>query len=195
MLSKEVKSKDVDKIIKYVNYNGEGKNPIELTEKEMVKLARVNFAYDQRKKGYTRKQVVDMIQKEYDVSIATAYLVVNETELIMGPVGISPKTFAKVLAEEWCLQGIRMAIASRDLANMDKFLGKYMKLHGLFDPETESISPDVLQRNTIYLTGNPEDVGRERIPLDEIKAFYEEKRKKPAPRTIDISPKDEPDAD
>lgn len=187
MPEKVLKEKTVDKIIKYVNQKGDSNMPIELDDSEREYLSKINFSYEQRKRGYTRKDVVNQLISEFSVSLSTAYKIVRDTEIVIGPIGVSPKQFSRILAEEWCLKGIRMAMASKDLAAFDKFLGKYIKINGLDETEEASIPADALESKEIRLTLNPEDVGMKRIPISEIKEFFQKMTKEKAPKTIDIT--------
>lgn len=191
MLEKKAKSKKLDRIMKYLSYNGDGANPVEFSESEMEEWARYSFCHNKRKLGYTRKQVVDMLVRDYGpMALSTAYSVINETELVMGQVGVNPKEYMRVVLEEMILDGYRMAASTKNLTEMGKFIDRLTKLYPMEENKGGSVPADALERHVVYLTMNPEDVGMQRLELDDIKAFYTQMTKKAAPRLLDITPKE-----
>lgn len=192
MSDKLPKTSDVEQLLKFIKQSGDSHSPLDLTEEQMVKWARISFCHNKRKIGYGRKQVVDMLMAEHGpMSLHTAYRIVAETEQVIGPTSVSTKDYAKVLAEEWILQGIRLSIASKDLRHMHQFVSKYMDLHGLKDGEALTIPPDALERHVTRLSMNPEDVGMKRMSIEEIRTFVESMTRTPAPKVLDITPKDD----
>jgi hypothetical protein len=185
------KPTDVDKLLKYINASEKAKEPFELDEREREKFAMMSFAHNQRKKGYPRKEVVDQLMTEYDLKyLNQAYTIIRESELVMGAVSSSSKDYARVLAEDWILKGIRMSLAGKDLRHFQLFVSRYMKLHGLEDLEAMSIPADALEkRHQVHLTMNPEDVGMKRLSKEDILQFIEEMKKTPRKRVIDVTPK------
>lgn len=185
------KPTDVDKLLKYINASEKAKEPFELDEREREKFAMMSFAHNQRKKGYPRKEVVDQLMTEYELKyLNQAYTIIRESELVMGAVSSSSKDYARVLAEDWILQGIRMSLAGKDLRHFQLFVSRYMKLHGLEDLDGLKIPPDLLEkRHVTHLSMNPEDVGMKRLSKEEILQFMEEMKKTPRKRVIDVTPK------
>ncbi len=191
MLEEKKKPTDVDKLLKYINAGDKAQEPFELDEREREKFAMMSFAHNQRKKGYPRKDVVDQLMSEFDLKyLNQAYTIIRESELLMGSVSSSSKDYARVLAEDWILQGIRMSLAAKDLRHFQLFVSRYMKLHGLEDLEALSIPADALEkRHVTHLTMNPEDVGMKKLSKEEILQFVSEMTKTPKKRFIDVTPK------
>jgi len=194
MLEKRQKVKDVDRIISWLQHDGEGKNPVELSPKEQDKWIRISFADDQLRKGFSIKQTVAMLQKQYKnpstdkpISLDTAYRIVRECQRIQGEIGIGAKPAAKTIAGEFVLSFLRRAVAAGDLRAEEKAVKMYMDLHKLGEAEAETVPKDALDQVKIYLVVNPEDVGLERYSKEEMDAFYEELTKDDAPRTVDIT--------
>jgi hypothetical protein len=187
------KPTDVDKLLKYINASEKAKEPFELDEREREKFAMMSFAHNQRKKGYPRKEVVDQLMTEYELKyLNQAYTIIRESELVMGAVSSSSKDYARVLAEDWILQGIRMSLAGKDLRHFQLFVSRYMKLHGLEDLEAMSIPADALEkRHNVNLFANPKDAGVTLMSKDEVLEALAELTKKPAPRVVHIPPEED----
>jgi hypothetical protein len=185
------KATDVDRILRYLEAGDSAKEPFQLTEKEREKWMRMSSAHELRKKGYTKKQVVDRLMSTYELKyLNDAYVIIRDAETFIGATSGSPKAYARALAEEWILKGIRVSIENKDLRYLEKFTSKYMKLHGLEDLEAMSIPADALEkRHQVHLTMNPEDVGMKRLSKEEILQFMEEMKKTPRKRVIDVTPK------
>lgn len=190
-LSRDTK---VDRIIAYLAQDDTTEMPVKLTEQELEHLTRMSYTDSQLRRGYPPRTVANMLMRKYinpktgqAISQATAYRIIHDCQVGFGGTSTFQVNYWKQLAHEMIMDLYRMAKADNNLRSMATAIKELKSLLALNSEDGNKIPADALNRIDVYLVGNPEAVGLQRVSLEDIETLYAEVMGKTAPKVLDIT--------
>jgi len=144
-----------------------GKVRVELTPGE----ERIKDRWDQCFKllcsMHSERKVVQLLQKQFDITISVAYNDVRNTKLLFGDTKNVDREFKRKISEEWTLWGIKEAKKTKNLEALDKLVGKFNKINGL-EVENDNQYADMVKKLTptaLIFTTSMDELKREAASL------------------------------
>ena len=162
------KSKDstADRIYKYYH----SKSAIELTAEEDGIRQRWEKAWFLLCRHRTQKEVVQLIEKFFNVKKSIAYDDVRNAMLLFGNPQQDMKDAKRAIAESMCLRGARKAWKDKDLELYHKFLKEYRELNGLGEETNDQALSDLIKKfkpHSITITASMDDLQQAAQKLQE----------------------------
>ena len=124
-----------------------GKVRVELTPKETVIKDRWDMCFKYLCNMHTDRKVVQMLQKNFDITMSVAYNDVRNTKLLFGDSKNVDREFKRKVSEEWTLWGMKQAKKEKNLDALDKLVGRYNKINGL-EGESDNEYADMVKKLT-----------------------------------------------
>lgn len=105
-------------------------------------------------RGFPRYKIANMLEKDYSLSQAQAYLDIKNATSLFGDIHETSKEVEKTIWREWCRDFIQRAKRKNDLKAEAKGLDMYAK-YGDFGAEELSFDPEKLEKKDIEITVDP----------------------------------------
>lgn len=105
-------------------------------------------------RGFPRYKIANMLEKDYALSQAQAYLDIKNATSLFGDIHETSKEVEKTIWREWCRDFIQRAKRKNDLKAEAKGLDMYAK-YGDFGAEELSFDPEKLEKKDIEITVDP----------------------------------------
>lgn len=147
-----------DRIYKYY-YNS--KTRIELDDEEEQIRSRWEAAWFLLVRAQTQKQVADALERMFSISKSLAYDDVDKATMLFGDPKPSVKAAKRVIAESMILRCLSYAEQKGDLFMMNKFIDKYISIHGLKDKGSDAKLEDLLKHfvpTKVIITSDPKSL-------------------------------------
>ncbi len=105
-------------------------------------------------RGFPRYKIANMLEKDFGLSQAQAYLDIKNASSLFGNIHETSKEVEKTIWREWCREFIQRAKRRGDLKAEAKGLDMYAK-YGDFGAEELSFDPEKLAKVEIQTTVDP----------------------------------------
>lgn len=105
-------------------------------------------------RGFPRYKIANMLEKDFGLSQAQAYLDINNAGNLFGDIHQTSKEVEKAMWREWCRDFIQRAKRRGDMKAEAKGLDMYAK-YGDFGAEELSFDPEKLEKKDIEITVDP----------------------------------------
>jgi hypothetical protein len=105
-------------------------------------------------RGFPRYKIANMLEKDFGLSQAQAYLDIKNASSLFGDIHETSKEVEKTIWREWCREFIQRAKRRGDLKAEAKGLDMYAK-YGDFGAEELSFDPEKLAKVEIQTTVDP----------------------------------------
>ena len=105
-------------------------------------------------RGFPRYKIANMLEKDFGLSQAQAYLDINNAGNLFGDIHQTSKEVEKAMWREWCRDFIQRAKRRGDMKAESKGLDMYAK-YGDFGAEELSFDPEKLEKKDIEITVDP----------------------------------------
>lgn len=105
-------------------------------------------------RGFPRYKIANMLEKDFGLSQAQAYLDINNAGNLFGDIHQTSKEVEKAMWREWCRDFIQRAKRRGDMKAESKGLDMYAK-YGDFGAEELSFDPDKLAKVEIQTAVDP----------------------------------------
>jgi predicted transcriptional regulator len=105
-------------------------------------------------RGFAKYKIANMLEKDYALSQAQAYLDIKNATSLFGDINTTSKEVEKAIWREWCRDLIQRAKRRNDLKAEAKALDMYAK-YGDFAAEELSFDPEKLEKKDIEINVDP----------------------------------------
>ena len=105
-------------------------------------------------RGFPRYKIANMLEKDFGLSQAQAYLDITNAGNLFGDIHQTSKEVEKAMWREWCRDFIQRAKRRGDMKAESKGLDMYAK-YGDFGAEELSFDPEKLEKKDIEITVDP----------------------------------------
>jgi hypothetical protein len=140
--AKKTADSTFDRIFKYYHNN---KTRIELTDEEIRIRERWEKAWLLLCRNRTQKQVVELIEKLFNVKKSVAYDDVRNAMMLFSNPQNDLKDAKRAIAETMALNGANMCMKKGDMDGYYKFLKAYQEINRL-DGKEDDIVPDMMKK-------------------------------------------------
>lgn len=105
-------------------------------------------------RGFPKYKIANMLEKDFELSQAQAYLDINNASSLFGDIHKSSKEVEKTIWREWCRDFIQRAKRRNDMKAEAKGLDMYAK-YGDFAADELSFDPEKLAKVEIQTSVDP----------------------------------------
>ena len=178
-------SYEMDNVDKLIEYLVLGKDKIQLSEEEKLRLDRYFFVYDQLNQKKSRHEVVNKLVALFQISKTRAYHdVFNAQYVISSSISIDEKFYEMFLLDS-IVETIRLAAKKGDLRAKAQAERNLSIVLGYPKHDDNRIRPEMLTQNILIVSNDPVTLGLPRIENLEEK-ILKWSRKNPERQTIQI---------
>jgi hypothetical protein len=151
ILNKKERASEFEKLLELYQTEG-GKNL--MSENQRLRIERMELADNLLRKYHTKPEVANMLINRYNVSRATAYRDLDDSQQLFNISNDFSKQYWRSVLVDWVIDNMKLARRKDNFREVNSAQKNLMALLGLDKDDKENIDPALLQQH-IYQIGLP----------------------------------------